>query len=203
MNITKMFEHRKEYDERWNRGSRVKTCSPDKIANLIESVGKLLGAWRGHHYWSEKREPDGALIDCKVCQGRGFWFDGQRVKCKPCNKTGKVFSPLLEAYVEGLGWVLSVGNDLVLSKKMAREHKNDQERWWLLAGSESDELLKQYIWVSARATDFWGYPTDDNYYLLFTAYLHLGKLFGFTDDQIETAYTAHINALSAKDGVSA
>ncbi|MEK5278619.1 dUTP diphosphatase [Paenibacillus sp. FSL H7-0735] len=119
LTLEKMYDMQKVLDTRIikEKGLEGKDLLPNTVLALQVEIAELANEWRGFKHWSDHKEPKRgyeALIDCDGCNGKGFWFDGPRVKCSKCNETGKVLNPLLEEYVDCLHFFLSIARQLDL-----------------------------------------------------------------------------------------
>ncbi|WP_010651110.1 dUTP diphosphatase [Oceanobacillus massiliensis] len=91
---------------------------------------------------------------------------------KPANEK----SVILEEYVDGVHFILSLGLEKGLS------YRSDK----LEASSNSE--TEQFNEVFAAAVQFKGEATQNNYNLLFGKFLQLGNILGFTESDIQHAY---------------
>lgn len=91
---------------------------------------------------------------------------------KPASDTAAI----LEEYVDGIHFILSLGLESGYSYNKALE---DQ-----VNGS----LTEQFNEVFNKCITFRNDPTQINYEILFTTYLQLGVMLGFSEEDIQTAY---------------
>jgi dimeric dUTPase (all-alpha-NTP-PPase superfamily) len=167
MNLAKLFEVQKVLRDRigYNEPDRF-----DKLVlALLVEVGECANEWRGFKFWSKDQEPRTK----EVLKGT----DG-KVNAVLSDK-----NPLLEEYVDGLHFVLDLGIDLGYVKG-------------LVYPVYTNTIVRQFIEVFARVSalqesvsygDSTKHP-DRCYESLLGAYIHLGRMLGFTWEQIEQAY---------------
>ena len=197
MNITNLFEMQRQHDAKIESRQQGKDLLPEKILNLIEKVGKLLNVWRGHHIHEEERLRKPLLV-CGYCNGEWDWRDeeGKRIGvCAICEGDPNITFPLLTAYVEGLEWVLSIGNDL----EMAAEYDTD-------FGYQSADKTKRHFMLVFDSIHYLAKADAEiihqrsHWLMLWDRFWLLAASLGLSREQIVAAYTAHIGA---KDGESA
>ena len=122
MNLSKLFEMQRKLDERIieEKGLQGQNLLDKKILALQVELGELANEWRGFKFWSNDQEARIQVkIPCRNCGGHGegyfagYKWTGQKEKCIVCNGTGiiGVKNPLLEEYVDGLHFLLSIGLD--------------------------------------------------------------------------------------------
>ncbi|WP_100012168.1 dUTP diphosphatase [Lentibacillus sediminis] len=85
-------------------------------------------------------------------------------------------SAILEEYVDGLHFILSLGLD--------KGYRFAEEGSVAAASGETQQFLQ----VFQDCTVFRENPTSDNYQKLFANYLQLGKLLGFSETDMEASY---------------
>ncbi|MED4401158.1 dUTP diphosphatase [Metabacillus fastidiosus] len=86
---------------------------------------------------------------------------------------------ILEEYVDGVHFILSLGLDLDVGNEieltpLANEHS----------------VNEQFLQVYRAIADFEKNQTKDAYITLFQEYIHLGSVLGFSAEQIEKAYVS-------------
>lgn len=86
---------------------------------------------------------------------------------------------ILEEYVDGVHFILSLGLDLHIENEIELES---------LAYENS--VNEQFLRVYRAITSFEQNKTKDQYVELFQEYIHLGSLLGFSAKQIEQAYVS-------------
>jgi dimeric dUTPase (all-alpha-NTP-PPase superfamily) len=85
---------------------------------------------------------------------------------------------VLEEYVDGLHFILSLGIELNFVHAVNKMKKE----------MENYSLVEQFLRVFQAVNEFQQEKTFDSYKHLFTTYLQLGDCLGFTSEQIEQAY---------------
>ncbi|GIO02980.1 hypothetical protein J5TS2_36480 [Brevibacillus halotolerans] len=116
ISLETLFEKQRQLDDYIIKKKGLDTLPKQELLNntvlaLQVEICELANEWRGFKHWSEDWEPKNgyeALIDCDKCDGRGFWFNGERVLCEKCSHSGKITNPLLEEYVDCLHFFLSI-----------------------------------------------------------------------------------------------
>ena len=83
---------------------------------------------------------------------------------------------ILEEYVDGIHFLLSLGNEI------GQQYKSRP----LPAGKIS--MTKQFNHVFERCAEFYRHPEETHYKDMMESYLQLGELLGFTDTDIKKAY---------------
>lgn len=171
--------------------------------------GKLLGEWRGHRYWTDNNEP--RIRDYRLCTEEAadaLWcencmskydLNGQyekvggmddRKACPGCHAGILIgrqnYNPLLEAYVEGLWWLMAVANDLNL----------DEDELYVTDDLIDVDVSSIFIDIIHLIATINLKKDQQTKRLTFRAalflYRNLGdKQLGLTPDQIETSYYAH------------
>lgn len=83
---------------------------------------------------------------------------------------------VLAEYVDGIHFLLSIG--------LAKEFRYAETT---INASKLSET-EQFIFIYSKAASFKEDPTAEKYNTLFTAYIQLGRLLGFTEESIQQAY---------------
>jgi len=183
MNLSKLFEMQRQLDEHIER-EHPSQPGEDRLAKKILALqvelGELCNCWRGFKFWSHDQEPRRKKREkCPVCNGNGIVSMGEGVRgikvCHHCDSGGiKTTYPLLEEFVDGLHFLLSIG----LDDNVGVLDEVDI--------SKSDDLTSQFLElynaISNLLYDVSEYP------YIFGLYLGLGEMLGFTWEQIEAAY---------------
>jgi dimeric dUTPase (all-alpha-NTP-PPase superfamily) len=174
MNLQKLFEAQRKLDEHIIRekGLAGQDLLPMKILALQVELGELANEWRGFKFWSEDREPRTRVA---INQNK-FGKYGCSLEFR---------NPLLEEYVDCLHFVLSIGLDLVHRKpvEILQYHWNCTLRF--------DNITDQFLCLFADMSELWDDgELQDSYSVFFTRFIELGKMIGFTLEQIEEAYFA-------------
>ncbi|MCP8967407.1 dUTP diphosphatase [Ectobacillus ponti] len=96
------------------------------------------------------------------------------------NKPSSERSVVLEEYVDGLHFILSIGIDLGVDKNFL-----------FYKCAETDTTTVQvFLDAYSKIIRFQEQPSITNYIELFTSYLRLGQTLEFSQDEIEQAYLA-------------
>ncbi|QCR33150.1 dUTP diphosphatase [Lysinibacillus sp. SGAir0095] len=186
MNLQKLFEAQAILDEHiLNEHPEIGQNESNldwKLLALQVELGECANEWRGFKKWSKEQEPRTMLFT---------WVDGLG-KCVESKydprlliengqfNAFRVKNPLLEEYVDCLHFILSIGIELDLEVEFD---------WDELASDEKD-IAKQFLTVHVAIADLSDYPWIAGSYWreLFEEFYLLGKLLGFTWEQIEQAY---------------
>ena len=156
-----------------------------KILALQVEIGECANEWRGFKKWSKDQEPRTFIrINCPDCLEKGFTPYNRPAQseyyCKTCAGYLTIdTNPLLEEYVDGLHFVLSIG----------LEHKFDE--WVDVLAIEDirySDIITQFR--TLLQTDWEIYEEGDGgyYHEGLELYIGLGKMLGFSWEQIEQAY---------------
>jgi dimeric dUTPase (all-alpha-NTP-PPase superfamily) len=195
MNLSKLFELQRQLDEHIER-EHPRQEGEDRLAKKILALqvelGELAQEWRGFKFWSNDREPRTEVkIPCRFCggEGEGYFcgneYTGQKEQCIYCEGTGveRVKNPLLEEFVDGLHFILSIGLDLELDNyhiaitPLKLDNVTDQfielnyQTYLVLKDSEYRKDKGRIQWMT-----------------LINLFIGLGEMLGFTWEQIEEAY---------------
>ena len=184
MNLSKLFSMQKELDDYIieKKGLQGVDLLPQKILALQVELGECAQEWRGFKFWSERQTP--TQPECNFKSNA----DGSSLEWK--EEYGYIKHPLLEEYVDCLHFILSIGltiepnitEEWDLPRELKAEYsQTPTESFNMLFGAfngieNRDELDKYecYIWV-------------------LEIFEELGRLLGFTWNQIESAYTEKWN----------
>lgn len=136
------------------------------LALLVE-IGECANEWRGFKYWSTDQTPRTEPYDCKLC-------DEYTVGHSATD------NPLLEEYVDGLHFVLDYGLEIGV----------DPNRVSVIKYSVNGSVTKQFLTVQESLFRLKNSVDGSKlmYELLTSHYLCLGKMLGFSDDDIFNAY---------------
>jgi dimeric dUTPase (all-alpha-NTP-PPase superfamily) len=182
MNLKKLFELQRKLDEHIEQ-EHPRQEGEDRLAKKILALqvelGELANCWRGFKYWSHDQEPrtggecscDDGYID--IYMGHGVV---EQDICPRCEGIGELPNTLLEEYVDGLHFVLSIG--LELGVKVERVN--------VILKCES--IIKQFLWIYGQCSELVIFESVKRYFELLQMYLGLGEMLGFTWEQIEEAY---------------
>lgn len=107
------------------------------------------------------------------------------------NKAPSDRETILEEYVDGVHFILSVG----IIKSFQRDS------YELLEEKELD-LTNQFLHVNENAMKFLNEQTETAYEQLFSSYIKLGSLLGFSEEEIFEAYVSknEVNYLRQQQG---
>lgn len=86
---------------------------------------------------------------------------------------------ILEEYVDGFHFILSLGNEGGFQETVLSMSLN---------GSSKTDVTAQFLTLYEVITAYRIRQTPETYEKLFTEYLNLGELLGFTANDVETAY---------------
>ncbi|MEK5176312.1 dUTP diphosphatase [Heyndrickxia sp. FSL W8-0496] len=172
-----------------------------KILALQVEIGECANEWRGFKKWSKDKEPRTFIrINCPDCLEKGFTPYNRPAQseyyCKTCAGYLTIdTNPLLEEYVDGLHFVLSIGlenyswyNELLpvnqgLRKTDPIKYENTIKQFNYLfetLGYFMDCCLDHEIGTTSEV--------EEQYENIVRMYLGLGEMLGFSWEQIEQAY---------------
>jgi dimeric dUTPase (all-alpha-NTP-PPase superfamily) len=161
MELTKMFQTQKVLRDRigYNEPDRF-----DKlILALLVELGECANEWRGFKFWSKDQEP-------RTRKARGPYMDLE---------DAEFYNPMLEEYVDGLHVILDIG--LELGQINRYKYYSDAS----IEESVTDQFRTVFFLVSEYFLN--EYP-EEWFNHLFTAFVELGKMLGFTWEEVEQAY---------------
>lgn len=191
MNLQKLFAAQAELDKHIYEQHPVEDGEDrlaKKILALQVELGECANEWRGFKYWSDDREPRTEIpIDCPYCYGKGYmnhdevFEGGEPWPCKRCDGSGVYGykNPLLEEFVDCLHFILSIGLEFNIPVIYGTETK-----WGELTSDETD-ITQQFLLVFENANKL---VHPDDWINLFEEFYILGKMLGFTWEQIAQAY---------------
>ncbi len=173
MNLQKLFDTQKVLRDRigYNGEDRFEKL----ILALLVEIGECANEWRGFKFWSKNQEP-------RTRKWIGMEYkDNEFGGLDPILGTDKYSNPLLEEYVDGFHFVLELGIEL---------NKEDVVIYQM---DEPDIIEEQFLEVFEYAVNISsryhvGLPIKSSYEDLINEYLLLGKVLGFTWEEIEAAY---------------
>lgn len=168
MNLQKLFEMQRQLDEHIEK-EHPREPGEDRLAKkilaLYGELGELLNEWRGFKYWSYDQEPRTVLTEIPSYAGIPFFADA------------KTRNPLLEEYVDCLHFILSIGLELYAEEDIEMIAADLQ----LFRRVNIIEQFQGIFYNISRLR-------SGGYTYLFEHFLGLGKMLGFTWEQIEEAY---------------
>ncbi len=198
MNLKKLFELQRQLDERIEQ-EHPRQPDEDRLAKknlaLLVELGELANCWRGFKFWSYCQTPrTEELGECPLCKGTGDLGNVWAENCIECGGTGKVVikNPLLEEYVDGLHFLLSIGLEIGCDQNLTIG--NVPKRDSLI--DMFQDVFKQVAVFDSCINDL-KYRFKDtpeynvhrvHYSILLDLYLELGQMLGFTWEEIEEAY---------------
>ncbi|WFB57500.1 dUTP diphosphatase [Paenibacillus sp. BR1-192] len=179
MNLTKLFEMQRELDRRIvkEKGLENEYLLPRKILALQVELGECANEWRGFKFWSKNQKPRTEFTQpCFECNGEDIGME-----CHRCEGEGYEVksNPLLEEYIDCLHFILSIGliDDL-----------------YTYIGAfdpvTSENITQAYNRVFMAVVDVSEDFDTYEYQMLLEFFFGLGKMLGFTWEQIEAAYIA-------------
>ncbi|WP_258729594.1 dUTP diphosphatase [Bacillus atrophaeus] len=172
MNLEKMFEMQKALDDRIikEKGLEGQDLLPNLILALQVELAECANEWRGFKHWSNDQEPRICVIDKKGQTAKEYYKN-----------------PLLEEYVDCLHFILSIGNRIGFN--------NDATIQQIIKRSKEREVEtnigigKAFSHLMSLVFGFYFSIEDEGTYVRsFERFLNLGKMLGFTPEQIEAAY---------------
>ncbi|MED0702843.1 dUTP diphosphatase [Aeribacillus composti] len=170
MKLQKLFELQRQLDERIER-EHPRQEGEDRLAKkilaLMVELGELANEWRGFKYWSNDQKP--------------------RTRKPIYNVLGGTIghkNAVLEEYVDCLHFILSIGNEI----NMNEVYEDSSPKPVYL-----DDVIYQFMFVNQDITSLYYNRHNDDingdiYDLIFSGFLGLGQMLGFTWEQIEAAY---------------
>ncbi|SPT98385.1 dUTPase [Lysinibacillus capsici] len=199
MNLTKLFKTQAALDE------HIMQEHPElqgqnnldwKLLALQVELGECANEWRGFKKWSKDQDPRKEII-CHACKGEGGFIEDSPPRdnfepCMYCSATGIQARPLLEEYVDCLHFILSIG--LEIGTKTTVD-------WDDIEFFETD-ITEQFIEITSRILELRSWESSDTWAGLFSEFYILGKMLGFTWEQIEESYYEKnkINHLRQENG---
>lgn len=165
MNWSELFQMQEKLDNKIHeeKGLTREGTFEKRILALLVEVGEWLNEWRGFKYWSNDQEPRTKVL-----------------KQPTMNEEDKEYKNLLlEENVDGLHFILSLGNDLGISDLQYREPTKQKD----LVG----QVLDLYDMISVfRILE--GERQKDHYHKMFSQFIRIGQQMGFTMEQVYDAY---------------
>lgn len=165
MKLKELFSLQKELRAKidYNETDKLKCLF---TAFLVE-LGECLNEWKGFKFWSTKR-----------------WSPNTRALKHPAMwEEDKIwYNPLLEEYVDGFHFLLELGIELKHEPNeiWAYFPNTDEIEWDALC--QVDAVIEAFYLFKKYKDQFFTYEQ------LMQLYLGLGQLFGFSENQIYTAY---------------
>jgi dimeric dUTPase (all-alpha-NTP-PPase superfamily) len=169
MNLVKLFQMQKELGNVGLFNYRGPDRFNKLILALLVELGECANEWRGFKFWSVNQLPHTSAV---------------RTPCM-MEEDKEYYNPLLEEYVDKLHFILEIGLELNLTEIEV----------WEISVKEKD-ITNQFIELSGRIYNIYfqkritGEVPKEMYELLFSTFIGLGEMLGFTWEQIEQAYFA-------------
>lgn len=199
MNLQKLFEMQRVLDANITAKHPIvegEDRLSKKILALQVELAELAQEWRGFKFWSNDQEARTYVPYpkdlCKACDGQGYTDKHLDIKqwkfCKECDGCGAHYhNPLLEEYVDVLHFVLSIGLEIgctpvACDVDLQVPNRDINKQFLAITG----ELLKIPHNLSYKAER----EAFNNYHRVLGIFNGLGKMLGFTWDEIEAAYYA-------------
>jgi dimeric dUTPase (all-alpha-NTP-PPase superfamily) len=165
MNLRKLYEIQAELDKKIVEKHNLQggeDLLPKKILALQVELGELANEARFFKFWSKDQKPR-TKIRCNVLTNYGSY-----------NETK---NPLLEEYVDCLHFILSIGLEL----------ESDLEE--VIDGVLFNPYYRENITEQFRSLFYFtSHVLSGKYIKLFNAFYGLGKMLGFTCEEIEADY---------------
>lgn len=188
MNLQKLFDMQRKLDEHIEREHPRK---PDedrlakKILALMVELGELANEARFFKYWSHDQEPRIVVREWKLCEDTIKEYGDSTHRRYEGVVRPVLRQPLLEEFADCLHFLLSIGNDINMN-----EVYEDYEPKPLYFGD--GDILGQFIAIYDWINSLYFHCDEDVngeiYDLVFSYFLGLGEMLGFTWEQIEEAY---------------
>jgi dimeric dUTPase (all-alpha-NTP-PPase superfamily) len=215
-----MLQMQKELDARIikDKGLEGQDLFPNTVLALQVELAEFANEGRWFKHWSKNQEPR-LEVECHACEGVGGFQHGpaedfEEETCLYCDGTGIQARPLLEEFVDGVHFFLSISIQ-----------KGWQEALWIyeeqLDPDDFDgELTSWYLEMTyflslayarkysdeenTKCQKALGYPRNQyDFRTAWIMFLNIGiNGFGFTPEQIEQAYMDKhaINIKRQEDG---
>jgi len=182
LNLTELFETQAALDE------HIMQEHPElkgqnnldwKLLALQVELGECANEWRGFKKWSKDQEPRITDVNCIKCNGSGYTLmdneHGREYDDCDCE------NPLLEEYVDCLHFILSIGLELQVSFNSVYSPTP------FIFG---DDITKTFTHLIGDASIInSGFEEAENEFSIYVNhFMYLGKLLGFTWEQVEAAY---------------
>jgi dimeric dUTPase (all-alpha-NTP-PPase superfamily) len=161
MNLQRLFNVQEVLRERINYNE------PDRpfklILALLTEIGECANEQRTWKFWSKDQHP-------RVWRARAPYMDID---------DADFYNPVLEEFIDGFHFVIELGIEINVSIEELKDQIIPE------IYPMQDDITQQFLVVHQYAALM---KEDDYYYELFNEYLNLGKMLGFTWEQIEQAY---------------
>jgi len=164
LNLNKLFQMQKVLDKKiLERFPKLKNedLLPKKILALQVELGELANEWRGFKFWSKNQAP-------RIIALKGSTMNYEYKE---------FYNPLLEEYVDGIHFILSIGNDLKIDI-----------REWSIEPFKNKTILDQFSQTYQVISDLQYDPNKIDLVIVLEHFIVLGEMLGFTWLEIEQAY---------------
>lgn len=191
MSLEKLFKVQKELDKHVEEKHPRKNGEDrlaKKILALQVELGECANEWRGFKFWKKNREPRTAIeVFCGECQGTGTPIgipEESGVDCWKCEGAGSYFkNPLLEEYVDCLHFILSIGNDMEFNLQTIKIYKKTDITEQFISVFDDVSYFQRSVFENWE-----DWAQLEAYEEIFSGFVGLGEMLGFTWEQIEQAY---------------
>lgn len=213
MNLTRLFEVQLVLDGgiEGNHPTEKLDRIEKKFLAFYTEVAECANEWRGFKFWSANQQPKRCI---KTTEGANehnaveYFCGNCEEKFKPDDKTlvdlfgnitdecpecseGSLYAfrhknPLLEEYVDGIHFLLSLGLEFGFEKIDFPEEAKQYEE--IGTRFKEKNITRQFNGLYRTAAEFESNHHEFDYIELFLAYLALGEMLEFTWDQVEKAY---------------
>jgi dimeric dUTPase (all-alpha-NTP-PPase superfamily) len=166
MNLEKLFQTQKVLRDRigYNEPDRFNKL----ILALLVELGECANEWRGFKFWSVNQLPHTSAV---------------RVPCM-MEEDKEYYNPLLEEYVDCLHFILEIGLEIGLGtpEYPISELEDEIIPELYLMKNDVTQMFNSVIFYAVMMKE------DDYYFELVNDFVNLGKMLGFTWEQIEHGY---------------
>jgi dimeric dUTPase (all-alpha-NTP-PPase superfamily) len=181
MNLAPLFEHQSKLDAVIieKHGLQGQDLLPQKILALQVELGELANEQRTWKFWSEDREPRTSKKSIKFIKSEEANF----IDFDESN-------PLLEEYVDGIHFVLSIGNDIGFSFSSVNS-VFEHNVYFYSTKDITEPFNNVFEYISSFRDEYTYMRNSDEfeaYEELLYSFFGLGKMLGFTWEEIEQAY---------------
>lgn len=133
----------------------------EKILSFNTELGELANTWRGFKYWSNNQKP----------------------KLTAKRKNGTEYNPLVDEYIDGIHFLMSLGFTLGYEPEKVVERLEFLNLSRIIFKGEITKQFNNIFRITSKL------QLDTSLYIkLFNEYLLLGSLLGFEWQQIHNAY---------------
>lgn len=197
MNLTELFETQAALDEHIMQEHPVLQGQNNldwKLLALQVEIGECANEWSGFKKWSKNQKPrTWDRIHCPSCEKKGYYRGNSPVDevkgrhglgnhwyyCPDCAGYLVVDkNPLLEEYVDCLHFILSIGLEISVKEELDWDDITTNESY----------ITHQFLEITARILELDQWENKDSWEELFEEFYLLGKMLGFTWEQVEEAY---------------